>query len=205
MRVLIGCEYSATVREAFARRGHDAWSCDILPTDVPGNHYQGDIFDILYDGKWDLFIHHSPCTYLTNAGVCHLHTEQGRWQKMQDGANFFKRLQSAKVDKVCGENPIMHKYAVEIIGSKGTQIIQPWMFGHLETKATVLHLRGLPKLIPTTNLKAQTYALPARIRQRLHYLPPSPERAKLRSKTYEGIAEAMADQWGNIMQKELFA
>lgn len=195
MRVLVACEYSGIVRDAFIALGHDAISCDLLETDSPGPHYQGDVFDIINNG-FDLMIAHPPCTYLTNSGVCHLHTKPGRWELMHEGAMFFKRLLDADIEKKVIENPIMHKYAVAIIGSKADQILQPYHLGHLEQKAIGLHLRGVDKIKHTSNLKAETLALPSNIRQRLHYLPPSPNRWKLRSKTYPGLADALAQQLG---------
>ena len=195
MRILVACEYSGTVRDAFAKLGHFAMSCDILPSDKPGNHYRGNVLDIL-DQDWDLMIAHPPCTYLTNSGVSWLHKDPTRWTQLDDGAAFFKLLLEAPIPRKAIENPIMHKYAKERIGGvKQSQIIQPWMFGHMETKATGLYLRGLMPLRPVTNLKADTMALPANVRQRLHYLPPGPDRWKERSRTYQGIADAMADQW----------
>lgn len=203
MRVLVACEYSGTVREAFAARGHDAWSCDILPTDVPGNHYQGDVTDILGDG-WDLLIGHPPCTYMTNSGVTWLHRDPSRWQKLDEAAAFFLNLWNAPIPRIALENPVMHKYAKERIGNLAqAQTVQPWMFGHTEQKATCLWLKGLPTLTPTNDVKAEMMRLPASQRQRLHYLPPSPDRWKLRSKTYQGLADAMADQWGAA--SDLFA
>ena len=196
MKVLIACEYSGTVRDAFIAKGHDALSCDILPTDQPGPHYQGNVLDIINDG-WDLMIAHPPCTYLTNSGVCHLHKDETRWVKLDEGAKFFKQLLSANIPMICVENPIMHKYAKERIGNiKQSQIIQPWMFGHTEQKATCLWLKGLPLLKETNNVKEEMMLLPDNQRQKLHYLPPSEDRWKLRSKTYDGIAQAMAEQWG---------
>lgn len=196
MKVLIACEYSGTVRDAFIAKGHDALSCDILPTDKPGPHYQGNVLDIINDG-WDLMIAHPPCTYLTNSGVCHLHKDETRWEKLDQGAKFFKQLLNANIPMICVENPIMHKYAKERIGNvKQSQIIQPWMFGHTEQKATCLWLKGLPLLKETNNVKEEMMLLPDNQRQKLHYLPPSEDRWKLRSKTYEGIAQAMASQWG---------
>mgnify|MGYP005872559445 CR=1 FL=1 len=194
MRVLVACEYSGVVRDAFLRRGHDAISCDLLPTDMPGPHIQGDVLEILHDG-WDMMIAHPPCTYLTNAGVCHLHKDPSRWAKMQEAAEFFKALLNAPIKRKAIENPIMHKYAVEIIGRRQDQVIQPWMFGHLEQKATCLWLESLPKLEETENVKDQMMQLPNSVRQRLHYLPPSKDRWKIRSTTYSGIADAMASQW----------
>ena len=195
MKVVIACEFSGTVRDAFIRRGHDAMSCDLLPTDVPGPHYQGDIFDVLKDG-WDLMIAHPPCTYLTNSGVVWLHKDPARWALLDEGAAFFKLLLDAPIARKCIENPIQHKYAKERIGRKQSQVIQPWMFGHMEQKATCLWLEGLPLLQPTNNVKEQMLLLPKRERERLHYLPPSADRWKLRSTTYQGIADAMAEQWG---------
>jgi hypothetical protein len=188
MKVLVACEYSGRVRDAFIRGGHEAMSCDLLPSDAKGPHYQGDIFDIINDG-WDLMVAHPPCTYLCNSGVSWLYKQEGRWDKMRDGANFFKKLLYCNIPKFAIENPIMHKYAVEIIGRRQNQVIQPWMFGHGETKATCLWLKGLPELQPTNIVKGRE--------QRLHKLGPSPDRWKLRSTTYQGIADAMASQWGN--------
>lgn len=195
MKVLVACEFSGTVRDAFLRKGHDAVSCDILPTESPGPHYHGDVLDIINDG-WDLLIAHPPCTYLSNSGVMWLYKQEGRWEKMKDGALFFKKLLEADIPRIAVENPIMHKYAKEIIGSHQSQVIQPYMFGHLEQKATCLWLKGLPTLNPTDDVKEEMMKLPKRQRERLHYLPPSKDRWKIRSKTYQGIAEAMADQWG---------
>ena len=186
MKVLVACEFSGRVRDAFLKKGHDAWSCDILPTDVPGPHIQGDVLKILDQG-WDLMIAHPPCTRLCNSGVCWL-AKRNLWQEMREGALFFKKLLECDCPKIAVENPIPHKYAVEIIGRKYDQIIQPWQFGHGETKATCLWLKGLPKLEPTNIVSGRE--------QRVHKLPPSRDRAKIRSITFQGIADAMADQWG---------
>jgi hypothetical protein len=197
LRVLVACEYSATVRDAFRARGHDAWSCDLLPTDGdPEWHYEGDITGVIY-GDWDMLIAHPPCTYLTNSGVTWLHKDPSRWAKLDEAAHFFKELLDAPIPHIAVENPIMHKYAKERIGGvKQTQVIQPWMFGHPEQKATCLWLKNLSPLVPTNNVKAEMDALPNNQRQRLHYLPPSADRWKLRSTTFQGIADAMAEQWG---------
>lgn len=198
MKVLVACEYSATVRDAFRAKGHDAWSCDLLPTDGdPQWHIQGDALVMAHGHDWDLMIAHPPCTYLTNAGVTWLHKDPTRWEKLDEGAAFFKALWDAPIKRIAIENPVMHKYAKERIGGmQQTQTIQPYQFGHLEQKATCLWLKGLMPLRPTTDLKAETKALPDNQRQRLHYLPPSADRWKLRSTTFKGIASAMADQWG---------
>jgi len=205
MRVLIACEYSATVRDAFRARGFDAWSCDLLPTEGdPRWHIQGDALRVAYGQQWDLMIAHPPCTYMTNSGVCHLHKDPSRWAKLDEAAAFFLALWGAPIPSVAIENPVMHRYAKERIGGmQQAQTIQPYQFGHMEQKATCLWLRNLPKLKPTSDLKAETKALPDNERQRLHYLPPSPDRWRLRSTTFPGIAAAMADQWGAwIARKE---
>lgn len=232
MRVLVACEYSGRVRDAFIRAGHDAMSCDLLPTDVPGPHYEGDVRDILdgleikdsyrggipfcdlsaYDqelanqgilendiAKWDLLIAHPPCTYMTNSGVSWLHKDPDRWALLDEAAVFFNALLNAPIPQICIENPIMHKYAKERIGNvQQSQVIQPWMFGHMEQKATCLWLKGLPLLRPTNNVKEEMKKLPKNERERTHYLPPSADRWKIRSTTYQGIADAMAAQWGNL-------
>jgi len=185
IKVLIACEFSGVVREEFRKRGHDAWSCDLLPTEIPGNHYQGDVMDIINDG-WDIMIAHPVCTRLCNSGVMWL-KKRNLWNDLDIGAKFFKDLYNCNIPKIAIENPIPHKYALERIGRKYTQIIQPWQFGHGETKATCLWLKRLPKLVPTDIVEGRE--------QRLHRLPPSKDRAKLRSITYKGIAEAMAEQW----------
>lgn len=196
MRVLVACEYSGRVREAFRKQGHTAWSADLLPADDGSMyHYEGDVRDIL-DKRWDLMVAHPPCTYLSNSGVRWLHTDPDRWELMKDGADFFKELLDADIPKKAIENPIPHKYAVERIGRKYDQLIQPYQFGHKETKATCLWLQGLPKLEPTTDLKEETMALPAKERARIHHLPPSADRWKIRSTTYQGFADAMGEQWG---------
>lgn len=194
MKVLIACEYSGRVRDAFIAKGHDAMSCDLLPTDVEGPHYKGNVFDLDL-ASFDLMVAHPPCTYLTNSGVCWLHKDPSRWALLDEGAAFFKALMDAPIPRKAIENPIQHKYARERIGRKQSQVIQPWMFGHTEQKATCLWLEGLPLLQPTNNVKEQMLALPKNERERLHYLPPSVDRWKLRSTTYQGIADAMAEQW----------
>ena len=187
MNILIACEFSGIVRDAFVLRGHNAWSCDLLPTEREGNHIQDDVLKHLNDG-WDLMIAHPPCTYLCNSGVRWLAEREGRWQQMQDGALFFKVLLDADIPRIAVENPIPHKYALEIIGRKYDEIIQPWWFGDGETKATCLWLKNLPPLMATC-------VSPERI-QRVHSLPPSEDRWIERSRTYQGFANAMAEQWG---------
>lgn len=195
MRVLVACEFSGTVRDAFRARGHDAMSCDLLPSEAPGPHHQGDVLELLgRDSAWDLMVAHPPCTYLTNSGVAWLWKRPTRWADMHDGAVFFRRLLDAPISRVAIENPIPHKYALATIGVRYTQIIQPWQFGHGESKATCLWLRGLPALTPTNVVAGRE--------QRLHRLPPSKDRWKLRSLTYQGIADAMAEQWGRSAHSE---
>ena len=200
MRVLIACEYSGKVRDAFIAMGHDAMSCDLLPTDKPGPHHQGDVFDIINDG-WDMMIAHPPCTYITNSGVCWLYNKDGsrnehRWENLKEGAEFFKALLNCDIPLIAIENPIPHRYGLEIIGQKYTQCIQPWQFGHGETKATCLWLKGMPPLKPTNIVEGRE--------QRLHRLSPGPDRWKKRSETFQGIADAMAAQWGQkIIQPQL--
>jgi len=190
LKVIIGCEFSGTVRDEFTKLGHDAWSCDLLPSEKPGQHIQGNILSVLSGNAakyWDLAIFHPPCTYLCNSGVRWLLIDKKRWKLMKEAALFFKSLLESPIPRIAVENPIMHKYAVEIIGRRQDQIIQPWQFGHGETKATGLWVKNLPLLIPTNIVSGRE--------QRIHKLPPSKDRWKLRSLTYQGIAEAMAIQW----------
>lgn len=183
MKVLIACEYSGRVRDAFIRVGHDAMSCDLLPTDVPGPHYQGDVFDVINDG-WDLMIGHPPCTDLAVSGAKHFAAKRADGRQ-QAGIEFFMRLANAPIEKIALENPIC---IMSTEWRKPDQIIQPWMFGHGETKATCLWLKNLPKLMPTNIVDGRE--------ARIHKMPPSIDRWKKRSETYLGIAQAMADQWG---------
>jgi hypothetical protein len=193
MKILIACEYSGTVRDAFARKGHDATSCDLLPTMTPGKHYQGSVTDIIGDG-WDMMIAHPPCTYLANSGVSWLNRIPGRWDQMRDGAEFFRLLLNAPIPKIAIENPVMHGYAKEIIGQTYTQTIQPWQFGEDASKRTCLWLKNLPALVPTDVLVKNRYANQTPSGQ--NNLGPSADRWKERSTTYQGIANAMAEQWG---------
>ena len=205
LRVLVACEYSGVVRDSFIRYGHDAMSCDLLPTDAPGPHYEGDVRDVLNDG-WDLMIAHPECTYLTNSGVRWLSEKDKngnltdrairRWDLLNKGAEFFRRMLEAPIPSIAVENPIMHRYAVERVGRKQDQIIQPWMFGHTQTKATGLWLKNLPLLKPTNNVREEMMKLPVAERSMIHYAPPGPDRWKFRSTTFTGIGDAMAQQWG---------
>jgi hypothetical protein len=185
MKVLIACEFSGIVREAFRKRGHDAWSCDLLDTEIPGQHIKGDILEILNDG-WDLMIAHPPCTRLANSGVRWI-WEYNLLDEVYESCQFFNRLLNAQINKIVVENPIQHKYARVHI-RKYDQIIQPWQFGHPETKATCLWLKNLPLLIPTNIVEGRE--------GRVWKESPGPYRWKNRSRTYQGIANAMAAQWG---------
>lgn len=181
MTILIACEFSGIIRDAFIKKGHDAMSCDLLSTEVPGPHYQGNVMDIINDG-WDMMIAHPPCTHLAVSGA--------RWFKykkieQQEAIKFFMDLVNAPIQKICVENPISimsTKYR------KPDQIIQPWQFGHGETKSTCLWLKNLSLLRPTNIVEGRE--------SRIHKMPPSKDRSKLRSITYFGIATAMAYQWG---------
>jgi|TARA_R100000388_G_scaffold11833_1_gene9760 hypothetical protein len=196
MKVLVACEYSGRVRQAFRAKGHDAWSCDLLPSDDNSEfHIQGDVA-LLLAQDWDLLIAHPPCTYLCNSGVSWLHRTEGRWQKMVEGAEFFSLLWQADIPKICVENPVMHKYAKEIIGASQTQSVQPWQFGEDASKRTCLWLRGLPQLQPTDVIIKDRYA--NQTPSGRCKLGPSEDRWKLRSVTYQGIADAMAEQWGSL-------
>jgi hypothetical protein len=187
MRVLIGCEFSGTVRRAFREAGHEAWSCDLLPAeDDSPFHIKGDVLDLLSPSLWDLAIFHPPCTHLAVSGA--------RWfaekrDEQMEALGFVARLLAAPIPHIALENPI------SIISSKirkPTQIIQPWQFGHGETKATCLWLKNLPKLVPTNIVEGRE--------ARVHKMPPGPDRWKERSRTFEGIALAMADQWGRAFE-----
>jgi hypothetical protein len=199
VRVLVACEFSGTVRDAFLARGHDAMSCDLLPTESPGPHHEGDVREVLGDG-WDLMVAHPPCTYLTNSGVRWLHEDITRWPKMVDGALFFRELLNAPIPRVAVENPIMHNYAARFVGQRQTMVVQPWMFGHEESKATGLWLRGLPPLVSTEDVRAAMLAKPKNEWARCHFAPATKDRWKVRSVTYPGLAAAMADQWGDALE-----
>lgn len=194
----MACEYSGTVRDAFIRAGHWAMSCDLLPTDAPGPHHQGDVFDVLGDG-WDLMIAHPPCTFMSNSGAKHLYIDgrkengpdPARWAAMEDAARFFRALYDAPIPRIAVENPVMLGHAKRLIGVPQTQVIHPWQHGHGESKSTCLWLRGLPPLLPTDEVEGRE--------QRIWKMGPSPDRWKLRSATYPGIAAAMAAQWGPLL------
>jgi site-specific DNA-cytosine methylase len=183
MKVLVACEFSGTVRDAFLKRGHDAVSCDIIPSERPGPHIQGDVLDHLAEG-WDLMIAHPPCTHLAVSGA--------RWFKNKQSEQiaaivFVRALMDADIPKIAIENP---KSIISSRIRKADQIIQPWMFGHGETKETHLWLKNLPKLVATDIVDGRE--------PKIHFMGPGPDRSKNRSRTFPGIAAAMADQWGGI-------
>ncbi len=194
MRVLVACESSGTVREAFRAQGHEAWSCDLLPADDGSEyHLQGDCKDAILWRKWDLIIMHPPCTALAVSGNAWYGKGMPKHAYRLDAIEWTTKLwelATSVCDKVCMENP------VGVLPFKPKQYVQPWMFGHPESKKTGLWLHNLPKLVDTNNVKEQYDALPRNERMRLHYLPPSKDRWKIRSKTFQGIADAMANQWG---------
>lgn len=200
MKVLVACEFSGVVRRAFRAAGHDAWSCDLLPAeDGSPFHIQGDALVLLSAQKnllkkWDLLIAHPPCQFLCNSGVRWLYNPDkslnfDRWNDMHRAGRFFRHFLNAQIPRIAVENPIPHKYAREYTG-KQTQVIQPFHFGHGETKATCLFLRNLPPLKPTDIVEGRV--------ARVHRMPPGPDRWKERSRTFEGVAKAMASQWGGL-------
>lgn len=182
MRVLVACEYSGRVRDAFRRHGHDAWSCDLLPTEVPGPHFMAPVEHVL-DLGWDLMVAHPPCTHLAVSGSRHFHRKQ---RQQAEALDFVRLLMAAPIPRWCIENP------VSVISSAirpPDQIIQPWQYGHGEVKATCLWLSNLPKLRPTECVDGRE--------ARVHRMPPGPDRWKERSRTFQGVADAMAAQWGS--------
>jgi hypothetical protein len=183
VRVLVACEYSGVVRDAFIALGHEAMSCDLLPTDAPGPHYQGDVRDVL-DYPWDLMVAHPPCTHLSVSGARHF-AEKRLDGRQQAAVSFFMALARAPIPRIAIENPVC---IMSSLWRKPDQTVQPWQFGHGETKATCLWLKNLPLLRPTNIVEGRE--------QRIWKMPPSEDRWKLRSATFPGLAEAMASQWG---------
>jgi len=189
VKVLVACEFSAVVRDAFRARGHDAWSCDLLPTEGdPQWHIEGDALEVAYGGDWDLMVAHPPCTHLAVSGARWFKDKQA---EQAEALEFVRKLLGAPIEHIALENPI------SIISSKirkPDQIIQPWQFGHGETKATCLWLKNLPPLTPTKIVDGRE--------PKVHRMPPGPNRWKERSRTYQGIADAMAEQWGGLVSQE---
>jgi hypothetical protein len=193
MKVLVACEFSGIVRDAFIAKGHDAVSCDLLPTERPGPHIQGDVLGVLEDG-WDLMIAHPPCTYLCRNGARWLTTEKK--EAFMDATLFWGELAAATIDKICMENPIPHKLATYCMGDY-TQIIHPWQFGHDYAKKTCLWLKGLPVLVPTKIVEV-TYITTKNGRRYTAGWYKTPRNSIARSRTFQGIADAMAEQWGAL-------
>jgi len=193
MKVLVACEYSGRVRNALRERGHNAYSCDLLPAEDGETifHIQDSLEHVL--GKrfavWDMIIAHPPCTYLCNSGVRWLHTEPGRCEKMVEAAEFFRWILELPIDRIAVENPVMHGYAREIVGRGPDFTVQPWQFGDPAKKRTCFWTKGLPPLKPTSDMTA------ANARADCHLASPGPDRWKERSRTYPGLAKAMAEQW----------
>lgn len=183
MRILVACEFSGIVREAFVKRGHNAISCDLLPTEIPGFHWKGDVRDIL-DQHWDIMIAFPPCTHLAVSGARWFKNKQ---REQEEALEFVQALMDAPIPRIAIENPVS---VISTRIRKPEQIIQPWMFGHGETKATCLWLKNLPQLQPTNIVSGRE--------NRIHRMAPGPNRGKDRSRTYQGIADAMAEQWGGL-------
>lgn len=209
MRVLIGCEFSGVVRRAFCAMGHDAWSCDLLPAEDGSNrHIVADVRDVFGWG-WDLLaVMHPPCTRLCNSGVRWLHqpppgrSRDDLWRELDEGAALFTACWRAPIPRVAIENPVMHRHARERLPADlpRPQTVQPWWFGDPAFKATGLYLRDLPPLIPTRRLSPPRPGTPEhRAWSAVHRAPPSPNRWRIRSRTFEGLADAMADQWGGLL------
>jgi hypothetical protein len=195
MKVLIACEYSGTVRDAFTAQGWDATSCDLLPSDKPeGKHYQGDVFDIIDQG-WDAMVCHPPCTHLAVSGAAWF---KDKVVEQAAALDFVRALLNAPIKHIALENPVS---VISTRIRKPDCYVQPYEFGHMEQKKTCLWLKNLPPLKETDNVKDEMMKLPKNVRERLHYLPPSPNRWKLRSQTYQGIADAMAVQWTKYIKE----
>lgn len=198
MKVLIACECSGRVRAAFRAKGHDAYSCDILPADDGSPyHIQAPIREVLKDNpqQWDLMIGHPPCTYIALCQIWRKYKPGQEWRKAKEDAaiDFFRTLWECPIPKICLENP-MSIASTRV--TKKTQTIHPWQFGHPEQKTTWLWLKNLPPLVPTNNVREYMMTLPRKERERIHFMSPGPTRSSMRDKTYTGIAQAMADQWG---------
>lgn len=201
MRVLVACEYSGRVRQAFRSRDHDAWSCDLIEAEDGERvfHIQDSLEHVIGRGNihWDLIIAHPPCTYLCNSGVRWLHSDHDRWEKMEEAAEFFRWILDLPVPRVAVENPVMHGHARTIVGRGPDFTVQPWQFGDNEKKRTCFWTRGLPPLTPTSNMDGSTAAAS------VHRAAPGPNRWKDRSRTFQGLADAMAEQWGALNTSQM--
>jgi hypothetical protein len=198
VRVLVACEFSGIVRDAFTEQGHEAWSMDLVPTERPGLHLEGEV-QALLDVEWDLLVAHPPCTYLASSGERWLKGNPARQALRVEARAFVLQLWHSRAKRVAIENPIGH---LSTSWQRPTQIVQPFWFGHPEWKSTCLWLRNLPKLVPTLIVEPDCTSgggkKPGRVSSRIHRLPPSPTRQRERSRTFKGLAEAMALQWGNL-------
>lgn len=201
-RILLACEYSGVMRDAFIERGHDVVSCDFEPGEGKhvDRHYRGDVRDLLQPGRFDAMIGHPSCTYLCNSGVRWLYNADGshndeRWENLREGAEFFKLLWDADIPHIALENPVMHRYAKELIGADFTFSLQPWQHGHGEVKRTCFWLKNLPPLTPTNIVSGRE--------PKVHFASPGKDRWKIRSRTYEGVGQAAADQWGTYIEQQL--
>lgn len=181
MKVLVACEFSGVVRDAFSKKGHEAWSCDLLDSETKGNHFKGNVLEVMKEG-WDIMIAHPPCTHLAVSGARWFKDKQ---QEQKEAIDFFMELANAPIDKICIENPVC---IMSTRWRKPNQTIQPWMFGHGEVKKTCLWLKNLPELQSTDVVEGRS--------NRIHWMGQTKKRSKERSRTYQGIADAMADQWG---------
>jgi hypothetical protein len=201
MKVLAACEFSGIVREAFTALGHNAWSCDLLPSEIAGQHIQGDVLEIL-NQEWDLMLAFPPCTYLTNSGERWLKGNPERQKLRHQAVEFVKALWTAPIPKICIENPVGH---LSTAWQKPSQKIQPFYFGHPEYKTTCLWLKGLPPLLYTGKVMPDMTEgggkKPGRISSRIHRMGPGPDRQKERARTFTGIAEAMARQWTDYREE----
>jgi hypothetical protein len=228
-RVLVACEYSGIVRDAFAERGWDAWSCDLLPSERPeGQHVQGDVIPLL-DEDWDLLVAHPPCTFMTLSGARWLYEpwskqekkdyleltgkplgghsrrrDEERWKGLDEGAAFFNIFLHTNIPHVAVENPQMHRHAIQRVGGVATQFVQPFHFGTMESKRTGLRLINLPPLEATNDVEAEMRKLPKNMTDKVHYASPGADRWKERSRTYPAIAQAMADQWGPFIESKIW-
>lgn len=223
LNVLVACECSGVVRNAFRALGHNAWSCDLKPAEDGSRfHIQGDVRSFLTGMRepWDLMISHAVCKYLANSGSKHLYIDmkkengiyQPRWDEMEKGAQFYADLWNADIPYVAAENPIWHGHAAEAVQRhctkphpKKRQFVQPWWFGHMEVKATGLALRNLPPLVETDNVYEEMMRLEYKDRAKVHHEAPGPEREANRSRTLPGLADAMADQWGRYIKERMRA
>lgn len=200
MRIIIGCEESQTICKEFRKFGHEAYSCDLIECSGghPEWHLQGNVLDYL-EQDWQMGIFHPPCTFIANSGARWLFEKEGRWKQLDEACEFFKKLLFAPIEKICVENPLPHKWGLEKIGIKYSQKVQPYYFGDKQKKGTCLWLKNLPMLIPTTpDLKPPKDKTELKKWEMIWRMPPSADQKRLRSKTFTGMAKAIAEQWGSV-------